>query len=65
MRADHFHNLFLKQYGDLPVGGLINPEIVDIENDQLLFRCHYDNFESDEDSWHYGFNLKTRKFCSG
>lgn len=62
MRVDHFHSLFEKQYGDLPVGGLINPEIVEETDTDLTFRCHYDNFESEEDVWHYGFDLMTRQF---
>lgn len=62
MRKDHFYSLFEKQYGDLPVGGFLNPEIVEETDNFLIFKCHYDNFESDEDIWHYGFNLATRQF---
>ena len=62
MRIDRFCRLFEKQYGDLPVGGFINPEIVSEDNRDILFRCHYDNYESEEDVWYYGFNLATRQF---
>ena len=62
MREDHFYSLFEKQYGDLCVGGLINPEIVESSSTNLMFRCHYDNFELEEDVWYYGFNLITREF---
>ncbi len=62
MRVDHFHSLFEKQYGDLPVGGFLNPEITEETNTDIIFRCHYDNFESDDLSWYYGFDLATRQF---
>ncbi len=62
MRQDHFHSLFKKQYGDLPVGGLINPEIVEETDRELVFRCHYNNFELEEDVWYYNFDLVSREF---
>lgn len=62
MRVDHFYGLFEKQYGDLSVGGFINPEIIEENNSDIIFLCHYDNFELDEDCWNYGFCLKTRQF---
>ena len=62
MRENHFYGLFEKQVGDLPVGGLLNPEIVEEDDRYILFRCHYNNYESEEDVWYYGFNLATRQF---
>lgn len=62
MRENHFYGLFEKQYGDLPVGGFLNPVIVEENGSDIIFRCNYDNFELDEDVWHYGFDLKTRQF---
>jgi hypothetical protein len=60
MKINEYHSLFKEQYGDLPVGGFINPKIVEEGDRDIIFRCHYDNYE--DDSWYYGFNLKTRQF---
>ena len=57
-----YYRLFKKQYGDLPVGGFINPEIVGESDTRVLFRCHYDNYESDEDVWYYGLDLASKTF---
>ncbi len=62
MRVDHFHSLFEKQYGDLPTGGFLNPQIIADTDRDIIFLCHYDNFESEDDVWYYGFNLTTRQF---
>lgn len=62
MRENHFYGLFEKQYGNLSVGGFVNPEIIEENDRNIIFRCHYDNFELTNDVWHYGFNLKTRQF---
>lgn len=62
MRADHFDRLFEKQLGGIPCGGFLNPKIVEESDCQIIFRCNYNNFEGDHDSWHYGFDLKTRQF---
>ena len=60
MRVNHFHSLFKKYFGDLPTGGFINPKIVEETNRNIIFQCHYDNYE--DDPWYYGFNLITREF---
>lgn len=55
-------NLFEEQYGDLPVGGFLNPEIVAENDRRIVFRCHYDNYENEDDVWHYGFDIATQQF---
>ena len=62
MREDHFYSLFEKQFGDLPVGGFLNPKIIDEDTDTLYFRCHYNNYEAEDDVWYYEFDLPTRQF---
>lgn len=57
-----FYSLFEEQYGDLPVGGFLNPEIAEETDTNIIFKCHYDNFESEGDVWYYGFNLGTKLF---
>lgn len=61
-RENHFHSLFEKQFGDLPCGGFINPEIVEEDQETIVFRCHYNGFEADGDVWEYGFNIVSREF---
>lgn len=62
MRADHFYSLFKKQFGDLIVAGFLNPKIIEENNRDIIFRCNYDNYETEEDAWYYGFDLITRQF---
>ena len=59
---EYYENLFDQQYGDLPVGGFYNPEIVEMDDREIEFRGHYNNFESEEDSWSYFFDIKTQEF---
>ena len=39
--------LFEKQYGELPCGGWINPEIIYSTTDEILIRCYYNNYNND------------------
>jgi hypothetical protein len=44
------------------VGGLYNPKIVFMDENEIEFRCNYDNYEDDEDSWTWYFDRKSRRF---
>jgi len=63
LSMDEYETLFNKQYGDLPVGGFLNPKIVERTSSTIIFRCHYNNFEMEDDSWHYYFDIGTKTFC--
>jgi len=62
MTIDDYEELFCKQYGDLPCGEFILPEIEEENDREIIFRCHYENFELEEDVWHYGFDKNTKQF---
>ena len=59
---EKLNELFFNQYGDLPVGGFINPSVEGVINDTIIFHCHYDGFDNEEDSWEYGFDVKKEQF---
>jgi hypothetical protein len=42
-----------------PTGGLINARVVRVENGCIVFRCHYDNYDNDDDSWELWFDPRT------
>jgi hypothetical protein len=54
--------LFAEQYGDLACGGFLNPTVESDDGVDILFRCFYDNFDNEDDSWHYGYCRKSRQF---
>jgi hypothetical protein len=56
--------LFEEQFGDLPVGGWLNPTFEHESHGDLIFRCYYDNFDNEEDSWHYSYDVRTKQFCA-
>jgi hypothetical protein len=60
--TDAMESLFEEQFGDLPCGGLLNPQKVEETNEHIIFRCNYDNFEGDDDAWYYGYNKETKQF---
>lgn len=59
---EYLERLFEEQFGDLPVGGFILPELVEVTPTELTFRCHYLNYEMEEDVWYYSFNRETQQF---
>lgn len=59
-----FAELFFQQFGELPCGGFINATIEDETADDILFRCHYNNFDNEDDSWHYNFCKLTGNFTA-
>lgn len=52
---------FERQF-NLPVGGFYNPTVVYADRNEIEFRCFYDNFDNDEDSWTWYYDLKTKEF---
>lgn len=55
-------DIFDEQYGNLPVGGFLNPTIESDDGNGVLFRCYYENYDNEDDSWHYGYCRKSRLF---
>jgi len=45
-----------------PTGGLCNARLAGVEHGQILLRCHYDNYTSAEDSWHWYLDPQTMRF---
>lgn len=45
-----------------PVGGFYNPKVVSVDEDEIEFRCHYDNYNGDADSWAWYYDTKTKEF---
>lgn len=56
------NKLFLEQYGELPIGGWLNPTLEYVENGVMGFRCFYDGFDNDDDCWHYTFDVQAQQF---
>ncbi len=55
---------FDKQFPDCSIGGFCNPTFV-CENETIIeFRCFYDNYEDEEDSWTWYWVKKTKQFCN-
>ena len=59
---DALHDLFEAQYPGLPVGNFCNPEAVCEDDGTIEFRCHYDNYDNEEDEWTWYFDKRTRRF---
>ena len=56
--------LFNRQHGNLPTGGFCNP-VVEYEDERsIIFRCHYDNYDNEEDSWHWELVKSTGEFVN-
>ena len=58
----HLVAIFDEQF-DSPTGGFYNPHLTcKHENGDLEFRCHYDNYDNEEDSWTWYYSKETNKF---
>ncbi len=42
---------FDRQFPDLAIGEFLNPTFVSKHCGQVEFRCYYDNYDNEEDSW--------------
>jgi hypothetical protein len=48
-----------------PTGGLLNAKVVAVDNrGDLELRCHYDNYDNDEDAWTWFLNPGEMRFYS-
>lgn len=56
-----YSKLFLEQIS-VNVGGFYNPEIVYEDDAEVCFRCHYDNYSDDSDSWNWYYDKQSGKF---
>lgn len=45
-----------------PVGGFYNPSVVYADANEIEFKCHYDNFDNEEDCWSWFFDIQNREF---
>lgn len=61
---EELKKVFISQFGELPTGGFINPTIESVTDDgnEIEFRCFYDNFDNEDDAWHYTYNRSTGQF---
>ena len=55
-------NVIFEQQFNLPVGGFYNPKVVWASDSEIEFRCHYNNFDNDVDSWTWYYDVKDRVF---
>lgn len=58
---DRLRELFYAEH-TAPTGGLLNPRVMAVENGDLVIRCHYDNYDNDEDAWTWYLDPKTDRF---
>lgn len=56
--------LFNRQHGNLPTGGFYNPTIEYEDEKSIMFRCFYDGFDSEGDSWHWELIKETGEFIN-
>ncbi len=59
---DKLSAMFDNQFPDLPTGGFLNPTFVSVHRGDVEFRCCYDNYDNEEDSWTWYWDSKTGKF---
>ena len=59
---DDIRDAFYEKF-QAPCGGLYNPQVVCVDSlGHLEIRCHYDNYDNDEDSWTWFLVPGTLKF---
>lgn len=56
---------FEEQFPGLPAGGFYNPTVEDVDGNQIRFRCFYNDFDNEEDAWHWTYDRATGEFYSG
>ena len=56
--------IFDKQFPCLPNGRFCNPKLVDENSRDMEFRCHYDDYDNEDDSWTWYFDKKVGEFYS-
>lgn len=59
---DRVQEAFREQYPHLPNGRLHNPRIVGVSPGEIELRCHYDNYDNDDDSWSWYLDPATMRF---
>lgn len=55
------YDLFNEQYPNIPTGGFHNPSFDEriyegTEDEIIMFKCYYDNFENEDDCWFWGLD---------
>jgi hypothetical protein len=55
---------FNEQFPNYPAGGFYNPTVESEDDTHIEFRCLYNNYDNEEDSWRWTYNKKTGKFFS-
>jgi hypothetical protein len=55
---------FKEQFPNLPVGGFYNPTVESEDDTHIAFRCYYDNYDNEENSWRWTYDKGTGKFFS-
>lgn len=56
---------FEEQFPHLPNGGFYNPTVEDFDDGRVVFRCFYNDFDNEEDAWHWTYDQATGEFYSG
>jgi hypothetical protein len=54
--------MFDRQFPDVPTGGFLNPTFVSEHRGHVEFRCFYDNYDNEDDSWTWYWDSKTGEF---
>lgn len=55
---------FERQFPDLPCGGFYNPRLIAEYSPYMEFRCHYNDFDNEEDSWTWYWNKEDEAFSN-
>lgn len=55
---------FERQFPDLPTGGFYNPRLIEEYDSYMVFRCHYNNFDNDDDAWTWYWNKEDKTFSN-
>lgn len=58
--AGQFHDQFNGVYRD--IGGFFNPTIEHEDESEICFRCFYNNYDNDDDIWHWYYDKIRQKF---
>lgn len=53
---------FEKQFSDVNVNEFCNPTLAVEDATTLEFRCYYNNYDNEDDSWTWYYNKKTKVF---
>lgn len=64
MELQQLSDEFERQFPGLVTGGFYNPQLIVEGGSTQEFRCHYNDFDNDDDAWTWYWNKEDKVFFS-